>query len=401
MQPLPALPLPVPLLCCDPGSFAENTLLVRLPEIAHRVIAENQFPPEVVLRFEELLEEMRSGRLRSIDDPGAPDEALWKEYLRPYLGKPWRDLSFLICENIFYRRILEASGYFQFGLERGLDPYSRQKHLALETSQVAASQLSRRLARWRAEPLKEALAEALESNLWGNRADLSIWPAGAEGTLSNDQLHQAEEYLLVNELGRLSQTLVGFQGGRVDFLIDNAGFELVCDFAVADLLLGSGTAREVHFHLKFHPTFVSDALIVDARQTAVFLSQMEDPSTHAMGLRLIEAIGAGRLVLNEHLFWNSPSPTWDMPADLRADLSSADLVISKGDAHFRRLIGDLRWEETTPFRSVTAYFPTRLAALRVAKSEAMVGLLPGQAMDLDRREIGWRCNGRWGMIQFQ
>jgi hypothetical protein len=397
----PEMPLPVPFLCCDPGSFAENTLLVRLPEIARRVVSENSFALETVQRIENLLSEMLEGQLREMRDPGAPDAGLWRGYLQPHLGKPWRELSFLVCENIFYRRVLEACGYFQYSLERGLDPYMRQKSLALETSKPAVRKLARRLETWRADPSPGSLREALESNLWGNRADLSIWPAGAEGTLSNEQLHQAEEYLLVNELGRLSQTMVALQGGKVDFLIDNAGFELVCDLSVADLLLGSGIAREVCFHLKAHPTFVSDALIVDTRQTIAFLLELDDPAARALGTRLIEALQSERLQLREHFFWNSTLPAWEMPTDLRADLSLADLVVSKGDAHFRRLIGDLRWEETIPFGKITSYFPARLAALRVAKSEAMVGMSAGQVADLDTREPGWRTNGRWGMIQFQ
>ncbi len=397
----PDLPLPVPYLCCDPGSFAENTLLVRLPEIARRVIAENQLPPEAVQRIDDLLLEMRSGQLRNLKDPGAPDEGLWQDYLQPYRGKSWRELSFLVCENVFYRRVLEACGYYQNGLEHNLDPYTLQKRTALNTSQTAITQLSQRLEAWKRSTPLEAFAEAIESNLWGNRADLSIWPAGAEGTLSNDALHQAEEYLLVNDLERLSQTLAGFHAARVDFLIDNAGFELVCDLALADLLLVLGAAREVHFHLKAHPTFVSDALVGDVRQTAVFLSSFEDPLPRELGIRLIEAISTGRLVLKENFFWNSPLPTWQMPGGLSSDLAGADLTISKGDAHFRRLLGDLRWEETTSFSRATSYFPSPLAALRVAKSEIAIGLRPGQVEELNRREPGWRSNGRWGMIQFQ
>jgi uncharacterized protein with ATP-grasp and redox domains len=401
MQSRPPLPLPDPYLCSDAGSFAENTLKVRLPEIARRVLEENRLPPEALQRFEDLLFEMREGRLRPLQDPGAPDEAAWKAYLEPYVGKTWAELSFLVCENVFYRRILEASGYFQNGFERKMDPYGTQKRLGLETSTDPVKMLARRLEIWREIDSGQAFSEALEANLWGNRADMSIWPAGAEGTLSNDQLHQAEEFLLVNELPRLSEFLGGLRGARIDFLIDNAGFELVSDLALADLFLGRGTAREVRLHLKFHPTFVSDALVVDARQTAAFLTDLPDQATSAFGKRLIEAMAAGRLRLADHLFWNSPLADWEMPNELCEGLSGADLVISKGDMNFRRLLGDLRWEETTPFAKITEYFPTRLAALRVTKSELEVGLRPGQVQALDQREPGWRSNGRWGMVQFQ
>jgi hypothetical protein len=105
-------------------------------------------------------------------------------------------------------------------------------------------------------------------------------------------------------------------------------------------------------------------------------------------------------VLHAHPFWNSPLSGWELPPDLRAELAGANLAISKGDAHFRRLTGDLHWPETAPFAQVMAYFPTRLVVLRVAKSMVQVGLAPGQPEALDQRDAAWRTNGRWGMIQF-
>jgi uncharacterized protein with ATP-grasp and redox domains len=392
--------LPPEYLCNEAGSFAANTLRVRLPEIAQRMLAENNFPTFVHDRMEQLLVEMREGRVRPLNDPGAPDAVDWEGYLKPHLGKRWCDLSFFVCENIFYRRILEACGYFQYGLENGLDPYLAQKTLGLETSRAALMSLARRLENWERQPDEKTLGAALESNLWGNRADLSLWPAGAEGTLSNEALHQAEEFMLVNELPRLTAFLSNLRGGRIEFLIDNAGFELACDLATADLFLSSGIAREVHFQVKFHPTFVSDAMEADVRRTALFLSDFDECPARSFGLRLIDHLAEGRLILHPGRFWNSPLPGWEMPAAVRNELAQADLVISKGDANFRRLTGDRHWEPTASFSAVCAYFPTRLAALRVDKSEVALNLFPGQAAILDQQDSDWRTNGRWGMIQF-
>jgi hypothetical protein len=402
MTPKPELSLPAPLLCCDPGSFAENTLLVRLPDIARRVLGENSFPPEVGRRIDALLAEMSTGTLGPLSDPGAPDELLWQSYQPLYLGKRWAELPFLVCENLFYRRILQATGYFQPGLEFRLDPYLEQKRLGLSSSQEALQGLARRLSGWlRQADEAAALKELLESNLWSNRADLSLWPAGAEGTISNDQLHQAEEFLAANDLNALAAYTLSLKDGLVDLLIDNAGFELVEDLALADFLLERGIARQVRFHLKAHPTFVSDAMAVDVRSTAAFLADLSEPYASAFGQRLIGRLSSGTLILDENLFWNSPLLGWQVPEDVRADLARADLVISKGDANFRRLIGDLRWKETSRFNVVTAYFPTRLAALRVLKSEAILGLQPGKAPILDARDPAWRYDGKWGVILFR
>jgi hypothetical protein len=90
-----------------------------------------------------------------------------------------------------------------------------------------------------------------------------------------------------------------------------------------------------------------------------------------------------------------------MPPSVRCKLVEAGLVISKGDANYRRLLGDLHWADTTPFASVVAYFPTRLLALRTSKSVAIVGLRPGQAGDLNHKESAWQTNGRWGLVQLR
>lgn len=45
------------------------------------------------------------------------------------------------------------------------------------------------------------------------------------------------------------------------------------------------------------------------------------------------------------------------------------MVFVKGDANYRRLIGDRLWETDTLFSDVAGYFPTRLCALRTLKAE--------------------------------
>ncbi|HMN59394.1 MAG TPA: damage-control phosphatase ARMT1 family protein [Anaerolinea sp.] len=402
---LPALPLPPAYLCSDPGSFAEHTLLIRLPEIARRMIAENQFPEPVLQRLHALLAEIPDVPVRAIDDPSAPDLALWEKNFQLWLGKPWHELSFLAAEKYFYRRILQATGYYQPGETNLLDPYQRQKDLGLEVSRTAVMNLVHQVEAWKTshQPLSIRVAQAVESNLWGNRADLSILPAGGEQALSNEHLHQADGFLLVNDLGAAVEYFVESMPSpqAIHILADNAGYELVSDLALADLFLGSGLARQVTFHLKAHPTFVSDALIKDVSDTIIFLETHTDLAVREFGRRLANHQRVGRIVLRSYFFWNAPLAFWHMPEHVRKELGNAALVISKGDANYRRLTGDRRWPEDTSFSQVTSYFPAPLLALRVAKSDVMVGLQPGQVGQMDAREPKWRTNGRWGMIQFK
>jgi hypothetical protein len=288
-MPPSSTPLPPPFLCSDPSSFAESTLLLRLPEIARRILSENQFSPQINQRISALIAELPDGIIRDIGDPTAPDQALWQAYLAPYLGLTWRQLSFLVCENTFYRRVLAATGYFQNGPTHLLDPYAFQKKLGLGTSRKSIHAMAARLAAWRTAdfPSSLALTESLETTLWSNRADLSLWPADAKDTLAHDQLQQTNEFLLANDLPGIVQTILQLPGDspRIDFLIDNAGYELVCDLALADLLLARGLAKQVRFHLKAHPTFVSDALIADVKATVEFLLTDTDEKTAAFGSR--------------------------------------------------------------------------------------------------------------------
>ena len=79
---------------------------------------------------------------------------------------------------------------------------------------------------------------------------------------------------------------------------------------------------------------------------------------------------------------------------MRRELGAARLVISKGDAHYRRAVGDALWAPETPFSRVTSYFPAPLLALRTLKSDPIVGLPGGVAERLDLEDPRWRVNGR-------
>jgi hypothetical protein len=89
-----------------------------------------------------------------------------------------------------------------------------------------------------------------------------------------------------------------------------------------------------------------------------------------------------------------------MPDDLCADLAQAQLVVAKGDANYRRLLGDLHWPYTTPFADIVSYLPTALVALRTFKSEVAAGLEPEQIKILEEQDSNWLTNGKRGVIQF-
>ena len=83
---------------------------------------------------------------------------------------------------------------------------------------------------------------------------------------------------------------------QVDIMLDNAGFELVSDLALADILLSHRLVDQVILHVKVHPTFVSDVVETDLGDTIHFLSEFEDDDTARFGKRLETLIDQERIL---------------------------------------------------------------------------------------------------------
>ena len=91
---------------------------------------------------------------------------------------------------------------------------------------------------------------------------------------------------------------------------------------------------------------------------------------------------------------------WDLPRDIREDLKKSSLLISKGDANYRRILGDREWDITEGFHQIVDYLPVPLAALRTLKCELAVGLDLDQIQFVFNQDPKWMINGKWGVIHF-
>jgi uncharacterized protein with ATP-grasp and redox domains len=302
--------------------------------------------------------------------------------------------------------MLEATGYFKAGFGKSRDPFAGEKRQGLEASLKAihalANAVTGRYHSTDSKPEQRALSSLLSAALWGNQVDLSLWPVGSLDQPSANMPDEVDAHLLVDDrLAATSDLLAtGSTLERGDILLDNAGFELVGDLCLLDYLLASRALANIHVWVKAHPTFVSDATAADITTTVAFLRDKEDPTTHALGQRLEGYLKDGRMQLRSDYFWTSPLPLWEMPAALREDLARSRLVISKGDANYRRCLGDRHWAFTTPFQEIVSYFPAPLLALRTLKSEVVCGLMPGKAEELYQIDPDWLVDGRWGIIQY-
>ncbi|MDI7276705.1 MAG: damage-control phosphatase ARMT1 family protein [Anaerolineae bacterium] len=391
VEPSGVQPVPPPLMTSEPGSFAEATIVRRKPQIIEGVLRDNEYPPEIQEALRALADEVLTGEIQPLAEP-TPDRAEWDAQWCPYAGLTWRNVPWYFAEAFFYRRLLEAVRYFQPGIWQGHDPFEVQKRRQIDGPGGAVPLAAQLVALLPKDPV-EAGRALIYASLWGNRVDLSNREVLAEAALEAGH----PEDVLIDDSAEILDFLTGEPHGLIDFVNDNAGPEAAFDLLLADLILEQGWAQRVRMHLKPYPFFVSDAMVKDVRELVTRLEGAVE--TRDAGDRLAGWVEAGTLELRDHPFWTSARAFHEMPDDLRCDLAAADLVILKGDANYRRLLGDRHWPFTASLEEITAYFPAPYAVLRTLKAEILVGLAESQLQLLRSAEADWLINGRRGLVQ--
>jgi uncharacterized protein with ATP-grasp and redox domains len=401
LQKYPKRPLPDRLRGIELGTFTHRSIVERLPKIGRRMLAVNSFPSPVAAELEAFIDSIPDGPIMAVGDEDAPDAADWQQYLEPYLGQDWLHPPWFVVEVYFYRQVLAISGYFRDGPGRGVDPFAYDKYQGLEVALTAIRELSGRVEANLGQDGRQrhVLTNLLFADLWGNQADMSMWPAGTDEV---EDAQQPQAHTLVDDSAEVVTHLFErpAPAEQVDILLDNAGFELVADLHLAVYLLTHNLAQHIRLLAKVHPIFVSDALKQDVLQTVSFLTASDDSKVASIGRRLSHFMAEGRLTLQDDWFWTAPLAGWQMPEALRGDLAGADLLISKGDANYRRWLGDRHWPHTMPFGDVVGYTPAPLVALRTLKAEVMVGLTEEELTQVGQADPAWLANGSWGVIQY-
>ena len=387
------LTIPPPIMTSEPGSFAHHTMTVRIPHIIDETVQLNSYPPEIERSLQDLRLEILSGLIRPLQEV-APDRRRWALLSRPHIARPWLDVPWYWAEAFFYRRVLEATHYFQPGPWHRRDPFAPKKHPELAPD-AAPRDVDALLA---AAPLDTSgrFIALLHASLWGNRLDLSHDVSMTLGRGEPDSDDAAN--LLLDDTTSIQRYLSSRKPGRVSIIADNAGGEVLADLALSDFLLDSRLAGRVDLHVKAYPFFVSDATMQDVQEALDALA-VGGQRAAALTRRLKSHIDEGRLVIATHWFYTSPLYFRELPRDLFARYHRAALVILKGDANYRRLLSDAHWPPTAPFSQITGYFPAPLVALRTLKAEIIVGLAPGRAERLAAEDREWLVNGRRGVIQ--
>lgn len=384
---------PALLLTSETGSFAHNTLKARVPRILRDTIEANSFPPDILANLEGLYAELTTGVVRPLHEDAA-DAGEWNRLSAEHFGHSWLDVPWYWAEAYFYRLVLEATGYFQPGPMHEFDPFAITKRR--EWAPGAAPAAVERVLANLAEDPQERFEQLMHASLWGNRTDLSYMVAAHLGATAAPA--DERRNLLVDDWSDVLVYLAQHEGSKVGIITDNAGTELLMDVVLADFLLVTDLASEVHLHLKPQPFYVSDAMIRDLAEGIDALIAAGGAAGR-LGRRIDGHVVAGQLHPATHPFYCMPLFYEDMPADLQTRLKEFSLVFVKGDANYRRLVGDRHWPPTASFAELTAYFPTPVVALRTFKSELIVGLAPGEAERIADEDRDWLVNGKRGVIQ--
>ncbi|TRY80795.1 hypothetical protein TCAL_12036 [Tigriopus californicus] len=316
------------------------------------------------------------------------------------LAPSWFQTSWLYAECYAYRRLWEAMGSTTNPKYRSLDFFEIQKQESFCGSWTSIKALIQTVEGIHKSNPKDSGSMAknflnlLKVSLWGNKCDLSI-SSGVATSFQGDptlQVGALQPNLIVDHSRAVWDHLSANQGGIVDIILDNVGFELVSDLALADYLVSTGLAKKVRIRAKNQPWFVSDAMAhdikwtINAMETGGDIAQNEEKTTEG------KVKATDSTALRE---MKEKDPT------LYQSLSEAQLLIFKGDLNYRKLVGDLNWDPTTSFEeSLLGFHPAPLVTLRTLKADVVTSLDAGQAEELTLKDPKWMINGSWAVIKF-
>ncbi|XP_030627541.1 damage-control phosphatase ARMT1 [Chanos chanos] len=424
------------------GSFAYLTVKDRLPTILTKVIdtihrSKNKFFEEhgeegvqaekrAISFLSKLRNELQTDKpILALNDT-MQDVEDWNQYMQrqqALLGDSepisWFKSPWLYVECYMYRRIQEAlklnppiSNFDVFKEGKTQSFFDSQQ--AIISLCTYLQELIKTVDKISEKQLHENFLKLLQVSLWGNKCDLSI-SAGQENaqkTSPMETLHDLKCFILVDDSDMVWSTLMSLRGSgdqdksraRVDVVLDNAGFELVTDLVFADFLITFGLAKEIRFHGKSIPWFVSDVTKHDFDWTIMQVMAANHKWMSMSGAHWKRYMKEGLWSYHDHPFWTLPHEFCDMPLDapdLYSTLQASDLILFKGDLNYRKLTSDRDWEHTVRFeKALRGFQPAPLCSLRTLKANVQVGLQPGQGENLSVQNPNWMTSGKYAVVQF-
>jgi hypothetical protein len=244
-QLLPKLPLPKPICSNIPKTWAYDTMSRRIDnEILSRVYDDNyetlfSTNNDILTSFNKIRDELRNASLCKLtmllelssqnDDISHERQEEWKVWstiLQPYInnGDTWLSAPWMITEFYVYRRLMECLRYWTINSPGYMfDPFIEQKRNGLISSVGSAEPILGRFLSFsttintsndestgetKTTTTDGGIAIAASIALWGNKMDLSLWPANIDNTnkdIFTNVLHSASTNLLHDDLPKLAE----------------------------------------------------------------------------------------------------------------------------------------------------------------------------------------------------
>ncbi len=426
------------------GNFTEASIQIRLPKIIKGVCSsacsDSELPCDACKLAQDIACDRELPMLPALPERSEEEQAIdrkWRKWLASWQSMTWQTAPWFVVETYAYRLLLQA-------VIPDRDPFKATKRAALAAAQST----------WSTDLMPLASACAVSSvssvnartehcrllllrSLWGNRADLSLSggkilqehmlsPAAGDAKsqqhLASGLLHDGSDRAVRVLMGACQASPesgtppnAGAKGGvrRAGIMLfaDNAGLELLSDLLLIGWLLECG-APHVTLALKPSPILVSDATQVDLQDTLEWMQQQQDeagqPCTGSLWLHSVlqAALQDGRLRVVAPHWTVSPLAAWEMDPQLTSTVAAHAVAVFKGDANYRRLLGDRHVPFDTPVDTAMGYLPTTSLALRTAKSGVLCGVpletcvaaaidrQPQAAAALNRALSA--AGGRWG-----
>ncbi|EDW61091.1 damage-control phosphatase ARMT1 isoform X1 [Drosophila virilis] len=260
----------------------------------------------------------------------------------------------------------------------------------------------------RTENSVEMFNEMLKIDLWSNRNDLS---ENEHARLFNmrvlEDVSVTDGHILANNASEIWDCLSNKKTNKqhVDFVLDNAGYELFTDFILAEYIIEKGLASKVRFHVKACPWFVTNVTQRDFHMTLQYLSKHSDYIISLIGNKFLQFMDEGKFELAPvSYFWTGPHAFHYMKTlepELYRTLQQSKLIIFKGDLNYRKLLSDVCWEPTQDMRTcLGGFIPSSFCTVRTIKAEVICGLSEGVIENLKLRDPNWMLTGNYGTIQF-
>ncbi|WP_394834898.1 protein-glutamate O-methyltransferase family protein [Pendulispora rubella] len=362
--------------------FADFTVIRRFPKIAATAVASLQGDPKVQCAIETLVAQIIAGERVDTSVMARPTP-FWSRYLDGLAQATWAELPFFDIEFLFYHAMNSLAGHF----DEGTDVFRIVRREAREVALEALARAS--------FDMKAGIAQAVWLALLANEADYSqlVTGRGDASTWAERMVVDARPELLAALANPVRVT------APIHLIADNAGAELLADLVLCDTLLASSEKSHIVLHCKPWPMFVSDALPEDVDGSIDALRAHTSSDLRALGLRLHEARATNRLRVENHVAWGEPRHFDALDAGLVDALQTARVVIAKGDLNYRRFLGDRAWPAETPESMASRTVPFVAFALRVLKSETLVGVPSDVATRAAAANPDWRTNGSYALVQ--